>query len=625
MLWMFLAKDTLYLTKDKEPLVLKPIETTVEEENFRHRFSINEFVYPTQINKGHFGETVPFYYLVGGIVPVGGFSFSVRGMPPTSNRIYVNGLPLTNMMLTGLSPLPFNEGIISSAYVYRGDAPVEYDGFLGGVIDMSVEPLYNKAQAGVPTTYVFYRGFYGQYSNPTYLNVPVVGDPNGGRTENYSFALVQRIRSLKLTALYSKVWLSTSAVHVEPDGDVIHIRNAASLRGYGASLMYSHRALKVSAYVSGTDNFYYLGKTYGLAQNIVYTPENISAGIRVQMMGIGIEILKEQGYSGFGISDAVSDTAGVSPPVLPFTVEHKDLSVFWGRRWNAGKGFLYTGVRLNRSLDTVWGDSTGGWEYGVRGWIPTFRIHYKFFLKDFVASKIFLGSSYQNFAPFFSYPIMEVMPTPYFKRYPYVITGVYGLEFLIGDYAAEVNAYGRFYDPHIFYNWGDTTVSGGTFADIMLQISKEARAISVGLDFTLLDKAKRNFRVSGFVGKSKFISGVEGSTPWDMRWAIALQMDLVSVFFTDGVPVYGWREICLDWDNVQKECREKKITFSSVREFFTLTIGAGKSFRWRGMDVKYGIGNVLFLWNRAWWQAKFDPVAIYKTTPMLYLYVVKEW
>ncbi len=609
MLWMFLAKDTLYLTKDKEPLVLKPIETTVEEENFRHRFSINEFVYPTQINKGHFGETVPFYYLVGGIVPVGGFSFSVRGMPPTSNRIYVNGLPLTNMMLTGLSPLPFNEGIISSAYVYRGDAPVEYDGFLGGVIDMSVEPLYNKAQAGVPTTYVFYRGFYGQYSNPTYLNVPVVGDPNGGRTENYSFALVQRIRNLKLTALYSKVWLSTSAVHVEPDGDVIHIRNAASLRGYGASLMYSHRALKVSAYLSGTDNFYYLGRSYGLAQNTVYSPNNLKVGGKVELYGFGMEFGREEETSEYGVS-LRSDSIGF---MLPFEIRHSTYALYWGRRWNAGKGFLYTGVRLNRSLDTVWSDSTGGWEYGVRGWIPTFRIHYKFFLRDFIASKVFVGSSYQNFSPFFYYPVVEVLPTPYFKRYPYVITGAYGLEFLIGDYAAEVNAYGRFYDPHIFYNWGDTTVSGRTFADIMLQISKEARAISVGLDFTLLDKAKRNFRVSGFVGKSKFVSEVEGSTPWDMRWAIALQMDMVSVFFADGVPVYGIRQV---GDNV---------TYLDQRSFFTLLVGAGKSFRWRGMDVKYGIGNVLFLWNRAWWQAKFDPVAIYKTTPMLYLYVVKEW
>ncbi|NPA79508.1 MAG: hypothetical protein GXO29_00450 [Thermotogae bacterium] len=79
MLWFILAKDTLYLHK-KKPLILKPVETTVEEENFRKRFSINELVYPDLVSKGHFGRSLNFYQLIGGITPVMNFSFAVRGM-----------------------------------------------------------------------------------------------------------------------------------------------------------------------------------------------------------------------------------------------------------------------------------------------------------------------------------------------------------------------------------------------------------------------------------------------------------------------------------------------------------------------------------------------------------------
>jgi len=58
--------------------------------------------------------------------------------------------------------------------------------------------------------------------------------------------------------------------------------------------------------------------------------------------------------------------------------------------------------------------------------IPTFRISYKWFVSDVRAFKVFVGSSYQNYAPFFYLPFMDLYPSPYFRKYPYVYTASFG-------------------------------------------------------------------------------------------------------------------------------------------------------------------------------------------------------
>ncbi len=616
MLWVLIVKDTLYLHR-KKPIILKPVEATVEEENFRQRFSINEVVYPDLVSKGHFGRSLNFYQLIGGITPVINFSFAVRGMPPTSNRLYLNGIPLTNLMLSGLAPLPINERTISSALVYRGDAPVEYDGFLGGVIDMKVEPYRNEVQIGLPTTYVFYRGLYGQYSNLTYTNYVLFPQLRAnGNTEDYSFALIERFKNVRFTALYTKSWLDVSYRDYDDETRRSgHTRYSVTLRGYGASLLYEYRSLNALIYLSGTDNSYL--KESDVAESFLYRPKNLRSGMQVSLYGFGMEASVEDEFSDLTTVLEESFKKGG----FPLKVRHITYSLFWGRRWHVGRDFLYAGVRLNRSKDTVWNERESGWEYGIEGLIPTFRLHYKHFWNDYSASKVFLGSSYQNYAPWIPYIVVEMFPASYFRRYPYAYTGVVGQEMLLGDYALEINGYLRIHDPYTFYDWNDTTAVEGAedFADVMLNLGKDTRVLSVGIDYSLLDKAKRNFRVSGFLGKSRFIGGATGPAPWDMRWSISVQTDMVSVLFSDGIVSYEWRKVCTE----DGGCTYR---FKSRRGLFTLLVGLGKRQKWKGWDLSWGMGNVMFLWFKAWLNVSevTSPVGLYKVLPLLYVRLSRE-
>ena len=120
-------------------------------------------------------------------------------------------------------------------------------------------------------------------------------------------------------------------------------------------------------------------------------------------------------------------------------------------------------------------------------------------------------------------------------------------------------------------------------------------------------------RVSGFIGRSLFIKDFRGVSPWDVRWSLSLQAGHISVVARDGVPFVSWKYV--DGD----------VKFYFDREFFTLLVGWGYRKKWRGWDVKYGLGNIVFLWNRAWPMALYDPTNIYKTTPLFYFDVGREF
>ena len=90
------------------------------------------------------------------------------------------------------------------------------------------------------------------------------------------------------------------------------------------------------------------------------------------------------------------------------------------------------------------------------------------------------------------------------------------------------------------------------------------------------------------------------------------------------MPIYAWRYECVRTDE-GGACLERELRYSPDREFFTLLVGWGYRKKWKGWDVKYGLGNIVFLWNRAWPMALYDPMNIYKTTPLLYFHVGREF
>jgi len=84
--------------------------------------------------------------------------------------------------------------------------------------------------------------------------------------------------------------------------------------------------------------------------------------------------------------------------------------------------------------------------------------------------------------------------------------------------------------------------------------------------------------------------------------------------------VYVWYDKFVERDE-ELNCLRKETVFEAQRTFFTLVVGGGKSFTWKGWDVRWGIGNVLFWWNSLWGQAAYDPAAAYKTSPLLYMHL----
>ncbi len=597
MLWMFLAKDTLYL-KDKKPLVLKPVETTVEEENFRHRFSINEFVYPTQVSRGHFGGTAYFYQMIGGLLPSAGFSFSVRGLPPTSNRMYINGIPLLNMMLSSLAPLPINENLVSSARVYRGDAPIEYDGFLGGVIDMNVEPVYNKAQVGVPTTYVFFKGLFGQYNNPAYVKV---GDEPRWRTEDYSAAFIRNFLKgrIRLNVLYAHSWMDFRSSFQGMFGDkVSSFTNSSEMAGASVVLW---RSLKLY-YVQG-NALNDLNNTYGSVLTSTFQTYRNTLGI-----------IGTFRYGGFEITyDSLYNTSRL----INFYSRFVGFSAFLNLDRRTDRMLLYIGGRLTLALS---GSGPGKFSHELKKLLPTFRLKFKYFTGENEAYRVTLGTAYQYTTPFIPMGNVNIFPSSYFKDYPYGGVFTLGRETLHRFAITEVEIYVGAFQPYIFYNWGTDV---GSSAEDFLKRSVNATVLSYGFDLTITDRSKDNFRVSATVGRSRFIRGVEGASPWERRYALSLTTLYLSILFADGIPTYGWYYTCRASGKLL--CSDYVLSYTFNRSSPTLMVASGKEWRYRGFKVRAGVGNFLFFFNRLISTTKVDPTAVYLIYPVAYLYVVKEW
>ncbi len=613
MLWMFLAKDTLYL-KDKKPIVLKPVETTVEEENFRHRFSINEFVYPTQISRGHFGGTAYFYQMIGGLLPSAGFSFSVRGLPPTSNRMYINGIPLLNMMLSSFAPLPINENLVSSARVYRGDAPIEYDGFLGGVIDMSVEPVYDEVQAGVPTTYVFFKGLFGQYNNPAYVKV---GDEPGWRTEDYSAALIRNFLKgrIRFNVLYAHSWMDfrsrfrSGVIKDSVTGEFVDIRsrftNTTDLLGASINVWKSLKAYYVQ---SSTD--YDLSKIFGSALSGTFNTSRTMTGAILSLKYGGFEITYDSVYN--------------FSPLVSFYSRYFGVSGFLQGKKETDRMLLYAGGRLTFALSRSGPDK---FLHELKKLLPTFRLKFKYFTSENEAYRFTLSTAYQYTLPFFPMSSITVFPSSYFRDYPYGGVMTFGRENLYRFVVTELEVYAGMFSPYFFYNWG-TDEWGEPSAETFLKRSVNATVLSYGFDLTITDRSKDNFRVSATVGRSRFIRGVEGASPWERRYALSLSLPYLTIIFADGLPAYGWYYRCVKWDPLPLggyECVEYVLVYSFRRSTPTLTVASGKEWRYRGFKVKAGVGNFLFFFNRLISTTKVDPTAVYLIYPVAYLYVVKEW
>ena len=606
MLWVLIVKDTLYLHR-KKPIILKPVEATVEEENFRQRFSINELVYPRLINRGYLGAGVQFYQMIGGMIPTVGYSFSVRGLPPTSNALYINGIPLLNLMLSSLAPLPVSEDIISSALVYRGDAPVEYDGFLGGIIDMKVEPYGGAAKVGVPTTYIFHKGLFGQYSNPTYVQWY---DEPRWRTENYSGALIQRLfrGRANLSVLYAHTWLDFKSKFKGLE-DAKKKEKESKFWDETDMVGVSVKVLdNLQAHVSYGSTGNILKNTYGSLLFGEFETRRLLSGITLKAGGIGIHLTYDR-------VDNRSDLFSLYK--ISFYSEHVALSPFAEMERESERMKLYAGVRLNAVYTTCGPDE---YSHNLKGVIPTFRLKVKYFKGENEAYKATVSTGYQYMAPFFPIGNVDLIPSSYFNRYIYGGMLTLGKETLHKLAITELNVYLGAYDPFVFYNWG---LYEGPSARTFLKYAVNATVLSYGVDLTVADRSKNRFRVSATLGSSRFVRGVEGASPWERRYSFSLSTPYLSIIFAEGIPTYGWYYSCVESEG--PICQEYKVTYTYNRTSPTLMVGSGREMSFRGFSVGFGVGNFLFFFNRIVSTTKVDPTALYLAYPIVYLHIAKRW
>ena len=616
MLWLLIAKDTLYLHKRK-PIVLKPVEATVEEENFRQRFSINEVVYPRRFGTRNFGGRIPFYHLLGGITPLSGYSFSVRGMPPTANGVFLNGIPLIGASLGRFSPFPVEDENLGATLVYRGDAPVEYDGYFGGVISSRLIPKGTGIGVGLPRTFARLPFLYVHYNNPTYvsslkedpfLNDLIYGKGVRNAGEDYTFLLSVPLRSLEMNALFQRVWFSTWKVSKK---DGLEGRFVSATATYGLSL----RTTNLQAYGALYEGKMDLLFPYGSDLEGALTTSNAVVGIKGHIGNWGGEVLFDSiAYLGQDNAPFLTQRTGVA-------------AMYWSRNWRSKYLSSYFGIRLNlihnrltSPLDSI--VSPDALSYTLGGPVPTFRFWIKRFYDEGEALKLFVGSAYQYRIPFIYLEDHDVVRGGYFKWFPYSLNTVVGHERLLGGLVFEINGYVRLFYPYTFYdferlNGVEDTVLG--WLEALDVISTNALALSYGVDFTLRDKGKGNFGVSGTFGRSEFVRGMSGPTPWEMRYSLSFHMGDFSVLVADGVPIYSLYNTCdtlLDTDTLfHSEC---ELRFTNRRSPTRLILAWSRTWNYRGWKIRFGIGNALFLLQRFLSPDMFDPASLYKSTPLIH-------
>jgi len=622
-LWFILAKDTLYLHK-KKPLILKPVETTVEEENFRKRFSINELVYPQRFGTHNFGGRIPFYHLLGGMLPLSGYSFSIRGMPPTANGVFLNDIPLMGTSLGRFSPFPVEDGDLGATFVYRGDAPVEYDGFFGGIISSRLTPKDTEIRVGLPRTSARIPFLYVHYNNPTYvsslkdntfLNDLIYGKGVHNVAEDYSFLLSVPTRFLEINALFQRAWFSTWKVSKE---NGLEGRFTSATATYGFSLRTTNLQVYGVLYRGKMDLLF----PYGSDLEGALTTSNAVVGIKGHIRNWGGEILFDSiAYLGQDNYPFLTQRTGVA-------------AMYWSRVWQSKDLSSYLGVRLNllhnrltSPLDSL--ISPEALSYTISGPVPTFRFWIKRFYDEGEALKLFVGTAYQYHIPFIYLESHDVVRGGYFKWFPYSLSAIVGHERLLRGLVFEINGYVRVFYPYTFYDFDnlnsvEDTVLG--WLEALDVISTRAVALSYGMDFTLRDKGKGNFGVSGTFGRSEFVRGISGPTPWEIRYSLSFHMGDFSALIADGVPIYSLYNTCdtlLDTDTLfRSECA---LRFTNRRSPVRLILAWSRTWIYRGWKIRFGIGNALFLLQRYLSPDVFDPASLYKSTPLIHFRFSKSF
>jgi len=221
---------------------------------------------------------------------------------------------------------------------------------------------------------------------------------------------------------------------------------------------------------------------------------------------------------------------------------------------------------------------------------------------------------------------IDIFPSSYFRDYPYGGVLTLGRETLHRFAITEAEIYVGTFQPYIFYNWG-TDEWGEPSAETFLKHSVKATVLSYGFNLTITDRSKDNFRVSATVGRSRFVRGVDGVSPWERRYALSLVLPHFSIILSDGIPSYGWFYRCDEWkrSGAIYVCKRYHLEYTFNRTTPTVLLSSGKKWEYRGFKIRAGVGNFLFFFNRLISTTKVDPTAVYLIYPVAYIYITKEW
>jgi len=488
--------------------------------NFKKEFNMNWRIYMRAYDSYPmlFDDVKYVLMSYGGVAPVFD-NLSIKGGGPSDNLILVNGIPLITPLYRFFNFLPVDRDAIQVADFYRGDMPAQYDGMLSSVLDVRTSTDRSYVKVGLPSAAVMVKGFLVDYFLPSLISSP--------KFEWKSHLGLYSNGSVNLLAVDSYRKFGADILRAEDSMGIV----TDYLRTFGASIMVGPVQISTSLEDRTIKEWLY-GE-----QSILHSQRNF--------VGIASFIRKDWG--------AVAQYHFYSSPNIPDTLY---------REMGIARDFL--SVHAYRKF----GPLSLGMAYLSQGkFAPIVMLHYKRFLSDSTALRLFVGTSFQGFISF-DYPF-------FFKfalrdRVSRGYTAIVGYEKVGDSRIVEAEVYARLFYPYfVIYPFSVDEIPPDSSSD-------ERKAVVFGVDFSMEDLITQ-FRFSITLQRSLMIPGLYPS-PGDIRYVFTLQYKYVSAFYVDG-PVRSDRVIFPDdperW-----------------RKHPMYVISLHYPFRWKGFDFRIGVYNV---------------------------------
>ncbi len=366
--------------------------------NFRREFNMNWRIYARAYDSYPmlFDDVKYILMSYGGVAPVFD-NLSIKGGGPSDNLILINGIPLITPFYRFLNFVPVDRDAVQVMDFFRGDMPARYDGMLSSVLDVRTSTNRSYVKMGLPSAAVMVKGFLVDYFLPSFIS--------------------------------SRKFEWKSHLGLYSNGHV-NLLTVDSYRNFDTEVYLGEDTL-----VSFRDYLKTIGASVELG------PLQIGGSLEDRIMGGRTRDSVEGTYTQrnfVGIASIIRKDWGVVAQYHFYSSPNIPDSFY--EEMGAARDFL--SIHAYRKF----GPLSLGMAYLSQGkFAPILRLHYKRFLSDSTALRLFLGTSFQGFISF-DYPF-------FFKfalrdRVSRGYTAMLGYEKMGGSRIVEAEVYARLFHPY---------------------------------------------------------------------------------------------------------------------------------------------------------------------------------